>query len=69
MDAETLEALQFAAMVALHKQLSESAEVVLTPQDFENWDQSIAEKNALTLDYDPETGNVSLRHVKPVSDA
>jgi hypothetical protein len=66
-DPEAAEAVQMAAIVALHKQLRAVLEVRLTPEDFA-W-HADHQDDAIALDYEPATGAVILRHKQPRSDA
>lgn len=66
-DPETKEALTYAAIAALHKQLRSVAEVRLTEADF-NWHDA-NQDDAIQLKFDHETGDIILRHVKRQHDA
>lgn len=67
MAADISDAVKYAALVALHKQLRSVAEVRLTPEDFA-WPE-MNYTDAIQLSYEPDGDVIVLRHVKKRSDA
>jgi hypothetical protein len=67
MDIDPENPLVLAAIIFLHREAAKIPEIRLTRQDFERHSALIEE--GIQFSFDPETGDVILRHVKPVGDA